>query len=248
MNKPRLLLINPNTSAAITASVRRLAVLEASDRATIEAVTADFGAGYIASRASFAIAGHAVLDAYALAVSAAPRPDAVIVGCFGDPGIDGLREIAGVPVFGFAESGMLAGSAEAGGFIIATVGEVWRELLTDLARQRGLADRLAGVVAIDRWVADGHAAAGEIADAARRMQAARVVIGGTGLIPLLPGIARHLDLPVIDPHRAAVRDAIAEATASRPPAAAPTPVATQFRGLSPALERLLTDTAAHAGD
>jgi Asp/Glu/hydantoin racemase len=248
MNKPRLLLINPNTSAEITESVRRLAVLEAKDHATIDAVTAVFGARYISSRASFAIAGHAVLDAYAMAVSAAPRPDAVIVGCFGDPGIDGLREIAGVPVVGFAESGMLAGSAEPGSFIIATVGEVWCELLTNLARKRGLADRLAGVVAIDRWVADGRAAAAEIADAARRMQAARVVIGGTGLIPLLPGIARHLDLPVIDPHRAAVRDAIAEAAASRPPAKAPAPVATEFRGLSPALERLLTDTAARVGD
>jgi Asp/Glu/hydantoin racemase len=234
---PHILVINPNTSAEITKSVERLAADEAGADATVAAVTAAFGARYISSAASFSIAAHAVLDAYANAVAASGEPGAVIVGCFGDPGIDGLREIAGVPVLGFAESGMLAATEQPGTFVIATIGAAWRDMLEGLARQRGISDRLAGVITIDEWSTDPAGAAKAIEAGARELKAARVVIGGTGLIPLLPRIAAGIRLPVIDPHRRAVRDAIA--LASRPGAVRPRPASAQSHGLSPALASIL---------
>lgn len=242
MTKPHILVINPNTSEEITASVERLAMDEARGDATIEAVTAPFGARYISSRVSFTIAGHAVLDAYAGAlVGAARRPDAAIVGCFGDPGIDGLREVAGVPVLGFAESGMLAAAAEPGSFVVATIGTTWRPILEELARRSGLADRLAGLIFIDQWVRDTTVAAAEIERAARQLGAARVVIGGTGLIPRLPKLAEGIGLPVIDPHRTTIRKAIRRVAEAGPEVATAAP-AGQFRGLSPQLQRMLGET------
>ena len=65
----RLLILNPNTSASVTARLlaHAQAVLTARPPATrassvrLDALTAQLGASYIASEASFAIAGHAAL-------------------------------------------------------------------------------------------------------------------------------------------------------------------------------------------
>lgn len=246
MRTPHILVINPNTSPDITASVEGLAADEAGDDATVAAVTAPFGAHYISSAASFSIAAHAVLDAYANAVAERGKPDAVIIGCFGDPGIDGLREITDVPVLGFAESGIQAATGQAGRFVIATIGAAWRDMLEGLARQRGVADRLAGVITIDQWARDAEGAAKAIEAGARELGAERIVIGGTGLIPMLPGIAERIALPVIDPHRQAVRDAIArarQASAATPARSAAAP----SRGLSPALASILDNRVAARG-
>ncbi|WEK51603.1 MAG: aspartate/glutamate racemase family protein [Candidatus Kaistia colombiensis] len=244
MSKPHILVINPNTSPEVSASVQRLAADEAGDDATIEVVTAPFGARYISSRASFSIAGHAVLDAYANALATSRQPDATIVGCFGDPGIEGLREIAKAPVLGFAESGMLAAAAQPGNFVIATVGAAWRPIIEDLARRHGLAERLAGMAFIDRWTSDPATAAIEIEKSARALGAAQIIIGGTGLIPLMSRMPRNIALPVIDPHRHAVREAIRQARAHNPVARSAALPPAQFLGISPALASILGPSAA----
>jgi Asp/Glu/hydantoin racemase len=247
MRTPHILIINPNTSAEITASVERLAANEVGGEATVAAVTAPFGARYIASAASFSIAAHAVLDAYANAIAFAGEPDAVIVGCFGDPGIDGLREIARVPVLGFAESGILAAIEQPGTFIIATIGAAWRDILAGFARQRGVSERLAGVITIDAWANDPAGAARAIEAGAHKLKAERVIIGGTGLIPLLPRIAAGMALPVIDPHRRAVRDAIAR-TKQPMRLSPPRGASAQSLGLSPALASILGGGTAAASN
>ena len=97
----RLLLINANTSTAITerlvAGARRLVHSDTE----VVGVTARFGARYVATRAAYAIAGHAVIDAFA---EQADTAAAVILGCFGDPGLMALRELSNVPVIGMAEA------------------------------------------------------------------------------------------------------------------------------------------------
>ena len=62
--------------------------------------TARFGARCIGSKAAATIAGHAVLDTFARDGTEA---DAVIIACFGDPGVFALREPAPLPVVGMAE-------------------------------------------------------------------------------------------------------------------------------------------------
>ncbi|RYY06490.1 MAG: Asp/Glu racemase, partial [Alphaproteobacteria bacterium] len=79
----RILLINPNTSQAVTDLVADHVRRQIGDRADLRAVTGRFGARYIASRAAAAIAGHAALDALA---EHGDSCDAVYLACFGDPG------------------------------------------------------------------------------------------------------------------------------------------------------------------
>ena len=96
----RILLINPNTTEAITA--RLAAEVEAMlPGDAVVAAGGRFGARYIASRAAYATAGHAALDAFGRHGAGC---DGVLLACFGDPGLDALREAAGVPVAGLADA------------------------------------------------------------------------------------------------------------------------------------------------
>src|SRR5437899_4696741 len=99
-----ILLINPNTTQSITDLVLETARRFASKDTTLRAVTGAFGPRYIASRAAYAIAGHAAVDALA---RDSGRKDAVVLACFGDPALLALKEIAQVPVVGMAEASIL---------------------------------------------------------------------------------------------------------------------------------------------
>ena len=79
-----LLLINPNTTASITALVLKHARRFAAKGTNLRAVSGAFGPRYIASRIGYAIAGHAAVDALA---NDAGHKDAVVLACFGDPGL-----------------------------------------------------------------------------------------------------------------------------------------------------------------
>jgi len=239
MTKPHILLINPNTSAPITETIRQLAVAEIGKQARLTATTAAFGARYISSRTSVVIAAHAVLDAYASATANGTRFDAVVVACFGDPGIDALKEIIDIPVAGFADGGLIAAAALPGKFAIATIGEAWRDMLTELALRRGFSDRLAGVILIDENGRAPEIAGPRITEGALALGAERVIIGGTGLIPVLDSIVGNVGVEVVDPHRFTLHDVIrliGSAPEPKPASAAPSP----FTGLSTALEGLLT--------
>jgi allantoin racemase len=110
----RLLLLNGNTDPAITAlmmdrAAASLPLLGLPD-VTLDPATARFGARYIASRAAAAIAAHAVLDALAERVGAANPVGygAVLLACFGDPGLEAAKELSPIPVVGMAEASLAA--------------------------------------------------------------------------------------------------------------------------------------------
>lgn len=242
----RLLLINANTSTAMTdvvvAAARRLA-----PDCTITGVTGRFGAAVIASRSAYAIAAHAALDAYA---EHGAGHDAVVLACFGDPGIGALKEIASVPVVAMAEAGCHFAAQLVRRFGIVTGGERWRPMLTEYVQSLGLGDRLAGVRTLQadggRIAADPDAARAAVLDAARLSVAEDgaelVILGGAGMVGMVERVAPDLPVPVIDGLMPAVGFAVAAARAglrkadtgsfALPPAVAST-------GLSPALAALL---------
>jgi len=232
---PRLLVINPNTSERVSDSIDALARDEAGGRAEIRTVTAAFGFRYISSRAAVAIAAHAVLDAAARAMAEGYEPDAIILGCFGDPGLDALVEMTGLPVIGFAEAGLLAAAGEDGSFIVATKGLVWCEMLGELTHKLGLSSRVAGIYSIEQAGDDAGGIAEYLAERTRETGASRVVLGGAGLIPALPKVIAVSPVPVLDPHRAGIRKAIALAKVGSH--AAPDSQDGETTGLSPALAK-----------
>ena len=146
----RLLIINPNTTAGITALLEAAARgVATATTAHIRAVTARFGAPYISCEASYAVAGHATLDAWAAALAPpAPMPETVLIGCFGDPGLLALRELSAVPVTGLAEASFIEASRH-GRFAIVTGGRRWKPMLERLAHSLGYGELLAGVQTLD---------------------------------------------------------------------------------------------------
>ncbi len=244
----RILVINPNTSADITARMVALAQAMAPAGVLFSGATGRFGARYIASRAAAAIAAHATLDVYAEHGEGA---DAVLLGCFGDPGLDGLREIAPVPVVGMADAACLAACLHGRRFSIVTGGERWGPMLEEFCAARGLRDRLASVRTVAptgaEIAADPAGAqrllAGTCAAAAREDGAEAVILAGAGLAGLAGTIAADVPVPVLCSFTEGVRAVLALA-ASRPAkprvgSFAQTP-RVETSGLSPPLARLMS--------
>lgn len=217
----RLLLINPNTTAEITELVVRHARGFASPQTVIQGATGRFGARYVATRAAYAIAAHAALDAYAEHAGSA---DAVILACFGDPGLSGLRELAHQPVLGLAEAGCHAAARLGGRFAIVTGGERWGPMLEEFVASIGLAAQCAGVSTVAPSGAEiarnPDAALALLTDACnaavKTHGADTVILGGAGLAGIAPRIAPGVHVPLIDPLQVVVREA--ELRAAAPPA------------------------------
>lgn len=220
---PNLLLINPNTSVHVTELLARHAAALAPADATLHAVTAPFGAAYIASEAAAATAAEAVPAAWATHVAQHGAPDAVLVACFGDPGVAALRAITPVPVLGLAEVAMreadgLAAATGDGRYAIVTGGAAWGPMLEALADRLDLRARLAGVVTVERTgaelLADPVAAVALLMDACgqalalgRPGQVHAIVIGGAALADLAAPLAPRLPVPLIDNVRVGLKAA-----------------------------------------
>lgn len=241
----RLLLINPNTTTEITELVLRHARSFALPTTAITAATARFGARYVATRAAYAIAAHAALDAYAEHGAGA---DVVILACFGDPGLSGLRELAHQPVLGMAEVACQAAAKRGGRFAIVTGGERWGPMLEEFVASIGLAPHCAGVSTVapnGAEIAQNPDAALTLLtdacnDAIDRYGANSVILGGAGLAGVAPRIASRVRAPLIDPLQVTMDEA--QLLAAEPPAkptqgsyAPTTPVPTV--GLGEALAR-----------
>lgn len=217
----KLLLINPNTSPEITELVVRHAHAFAASGTTVIGATGRFGARYVATRAAYAIAAHAALDAYAEHGAAA---DAIILACFGDPGLCGLRELAHQPVLGLAEAACQAAARQGGRFAIVTGGERWGPMLEEFVASIGLAQHLAGVTTVAPSGADiardPDAALTLLAHACNAAienhHADSVILGGAGLAGIAPRIAARVRAPLIDPLQVAVH--AAQLLAAAPPA------------------------------
>ena len=230
-----LLIVNPNTSPTITARLQALAQMQAGPHVQVHAVTARFGAPYIACEASYAVAAHATLDAWAAALASGPcagaaHPGAVLIGCFGDPGLLALREASSVPVTGLAEAAFVE-AARHGRFAIVTGGARWAPMLERLAAALGYADALAGIHTVAatgaQLAADPAAALIQLGEACRlavaRTGARCVILGGAGLAGMAQGLQRSVEVPLIDSLLAGTRYAIELAqTVARSAAPVPT--------------------------
>lgn len=200
---PRILIINPNTSESVTERVQA-ACRQAHPGLQWEAATARFGAPYIASEASYVVGAHAVLDAFSAFEAASGRPDAVLIACFGDPGLLALREVARLPVVGLAQASLEAAAAR-GPFAVVTGGAAWGPMLERFARMHQLDARLCGIHTVELTGAQIAQAPeqsfGMLAGACRRGiegGAKQVVLGGAGLSGLAVRLQPQVPVPLLD--------------------------------------------------
>ena len=191
---PRVLLINANTTRSVTDLLEHHARKATAGRVELKAVTAAFGAPYVTTEAAYAVAGHAALDALE---RHAEGCDAVLLACFGDPGLFALREVSPVAVLGMAEAAM-GEAAKHGRFSIVTGGPAWKPMLERLAAALGFGDRLVNVNALPL---PGPELANHLAlieDAIGAEKADCVIIGGAALAGMAARLQPAIRVPLID--------------------------------------------------
>ena len=196
----RVLVINPNTTVSVTDRVVG-ACTAAQPQLRWDGVTVDFGAPYITSEAAYAVAGHAVLEAYNKHFTA---HDAVLIACFGDPGLLALRELARVPVFGLAHASFEAAAA-CGRFSVVTGGAAWGPMLQRFARMHQLDARLCGIHTVEltgAQIAANPQQATELLCAACDQGIAAgaqyILIGGAALAGLAAELQPRIAVPLLD--------------------------------------------------
>jgi allantoin racemase len=144
--------------------------------------------------------------------------DAVVVDCFGDPGVDAGREATEMLVLGPAQTSMHLAALLGQRFSVVTVLNAVIPLIEDLAGKYGLADKLCSVRTVDIPVLelDQHdrlvrALADEAVKAVEEDGAHVIVFGCTGMRGCAAGLRADLEkrgypgIPVIDPVIAAFK-------------------------------------------
>ena len=110
----KILLLNPNTTAAVTDLLLAAGRTAASPGTELIPLTASRGVPYIATRAEAQIGGAIALEMLAETEGF----DAAILAAFGDPGLLGARELFDFPVIGVSEAAMLTACMLGGQFLI----------------------------------------------------------------------------------------------------------------------------------
>lgn len=144
---PRLVVINPNRSSRMTQCVGDALALSVD--ASQALVTATDGPEVIDSVASFGQAGLTVQDEARRCLAKHGPADAIVIACFGDPGLEALSaDPLMPPVFGLAHSAMRQAVERQQRFAVLTCGPDWKPLLTQRARAFGMANGQVGVWAL----------------------------------------------------------------------------------------------------
>jgi allantoin racemase len=210
----KILVINPNTTPAVTDTVAEAARAAARPGTEIVPATGEFGAVVIGSRAENALAAHAVLS---LVAQHAAGCDALVLAVSLDTGLWACRELLDMPVIGMTEAGLMAGCTVAARVGVLTFGARMPQLYREIAASYGLGARLAGVHALDMPAEqaysdpDGVQAAvlGGVKQLVERDGAEAVLFAAAPMSPLAARLQHLSPVPLIDGVAAAV--AMAEA-------------------------------------
>lgn len=154
------------------------------------------------------------------ALASRPRqPDAVIIGCFGDPGLFALRETMDCPVVGPFEASIHLGLQLGARVGVVTILDSVIPVLDHLVRGMGLSLRYSGTAAIDVAVLDlGRQVDDVVAkvvsagtDLVRQRDADVLIVGCMSLafLGVAEKAAAAIGVPVINPARASLDTACA---------------------------------------
>lgn len=210
MSNMRLHVVNPNTTASMTATIRRAAEAAASPGTAIVATQPDMGPVSIEGHYDDAFATPGLLarirEAEALGASAH------VIACFDDTGLDAARALATAPVVGIGEAACHVASLLCDKLsVITTLGRSIPIIEHNLIRY-GLAARVAKVRAVEIAVlaledpasgAEDRLSA-EIETAMREDRAEAIVLGCAGMADLAARLTTRHGLPVVEGIAAAV--------------------------------------------
>lgn len=206
----RLLILNPNTSDELTTDIDAVARRRARPGVEVLTVHSASGPETIEGNRDEAVATAHMLGALSDHVADA---DAVVIACFGDPGLYAAREVSPVPVVGMAEAAMHYACLVADRFSVVTILERMLPHLRHTIARHGLSARCASIRAtgcsVLDCVRDPHATTAAVLDAARAAiaedGAEAIILGCSGMSGLVDAVSAELDVPVIDGLACAVK-------------------------------------------
>ncbi len=195
----RITVINPNTSAELTATITKAAQAVAGAGVTVTGVHPAVGVPSVESHAQEAIAAVGVIEQVRAHQA---DTDAFVIACFGDTGVPAAREVATCPVVGMTEAALQTACLVAHRFVVITLPARTIAHSDRVVRALGVEHRCT-VTAVDVPVAelvDGSThLLDAFAEAARGADHAEaVVLGCAGLADLVGPLSDTLGVPVID--------------------------------------------------
>ena len=209
----RILVINPNSSEGMTRKIdAAIAPLRFTDGPNIECLTLAEGPSGIETDADV----QAVINPLCQYIRSLEKNAAAFVNaCFSDPGLAEIRAITKRPIFGIAESALVTALAHGQQIGILSILPASVARHARLIDRLGISARIAGDLSInlgidelndsDRTFKRLQLTAGQL----RREYGADVlVLGCAGMSQYRARLARHIEIPVIDPCQAAVGMAI----------------------------------------
>lgn len=208
----RIAIVNPNTTASMTATIAHAARLVASPTTEIVPVTSSMGPVSIEGYYDEAFA----LPGLLRAIGEAERDGAgaAVIACFDDTGLDAARAMVHVPVIGICEAALATAALIAKRFTVVTTLERSRVPIEELAQRYGMAGRAkiraANIAVLS--LEDPNSGArdrlrNEIVRAIAEDNAEAIVLGCAGMADLARILSREFGLPVIDGVGAAVKQA-----------------------------------------
>jgi allantoin racemase len=208
----RIAVINPNTTASMTATTAAAARLVAAPTTEIVPLTSSMGPVSIEGYYDEAFALPGLLREIGQAEGEGAR--AAVIACFDDTGLDAARAMATIPVLGICEAALATAAFLAKRFTVVTTTERSRVPIEELAQRYGMSGR-AHIRAADIPVlALEEPASGarerlraEIDRAISEDKAEAIVLGCAGMADLARALQEELGLPVIDGVGAAVKQA-----------------------------------------
>ncbi|MFG1934757.1 aspartate/glutamate racemase family protein [Mycobacterium sp. NPDC048908] len=214
----KLLLLNPNTSEAMTAQIAAAAAAVAADGTEIVSCHPHFGATAIDSAAESHLSAVGVMDLVAVKLAAGEFDyQAVIFAGFGEHGKDALQEMLPVPVLDIAETAAHVAHLIGRRFSVVTTLARSIPAIEDRLLLAGLHTHCASVRACGLGTAEVDAdpagAVQAIVDEAARAiaddRADVICLGCAGMAGVTAEITAKLGVPVVDGVAAAV--AVAQA-------------------------------------
>ncbi len=197
----RVLVINPNSSAACGAGIAAaIAPLAGADGVRFDVVSLPDGPTAIYTWADW----HAAVGPILRRIAADPA-DAYVIACASDPGIEAARAATARPVFGVFRAAVAAAVARAERFGVVAIVAASKARHRAALRAMGLEARLAAEHALDvsmDTLLDPEAARAALIAAARACAdagAETVILGCTGMAHHRAAVEAAAGVPVIEP-------------------------------------------------
>ncbi len=197
MGKPKILIINPNSSVEMTEAIHRNAVAFAGEDMDLTTVPTPGATPFIATYEDHAMAAPGMVR---LVRDRQNEFDAFIVACHSDPNLDLLKEITRKPVVGIAEASMKLATMLGHSFSVIAPMERTVPNKKALADKYGLTRDLASVR--PGSVEKGTDEAERLIAAGRRAivedKAEVLVLGCAGFAGIDKRMEKELGVPVLD--------------------------------------------------